>query len=147
MPPCCRYRAVASIEDPKASESRIMRAALLFSHIDRQILCPWASETFSSSLRRGASGSRSSWLEAIPVVPRLRDGRALVEITYTINRMHIYTQTRGSKLVKFLLDPIRKNEKTWAGGFGQPNEIHRTVIGPYLTVPRDKSCPAQGSPL
>lgn len=64
--PCCKKRAMASIEAPQTTDERIKRAPLLFCHIERQVL--WAgssSDTFSSTTREASS---SAVFEAILAV-------------------------------------------------------------------------------
>jgi hypothetical protein len=55
-PPCCKKRAMASMEAPQTTDERIRSAPLLFCHIERQVF--WvgsAADPFSSPFRGGSS--------------------------------------------------------------------------------------------
>lgn len=55
-PPCCKKRAMASIDAPQMTDERIRRAPLLFCHVERQMLCSGsAGGTFPSSARGASS--------------------------------------------------------------------------------------------
>lgn len=54
-PPCCKKRAMASIEAPQMTDKRIRRAPLLFCHVERQMLCSGSAGGELPSSARGAS--------------------------------------------------------------------------------------------
>lgn len=65
-PPCCKKRAMASIDAPQMTDERIRRAPLLFCHVERQMLCSGSAVGSFSPSTRGASSL--PLLEAILVM-------------------------------------------------------------------------------
>lgn len=71
-PPCCKKRAMASIDAPQMTDERMRRAPLLFCHVERQMLCSGSAGGAFPSSTRGASSV--PLFEAILVMLYFRPG-------------------------------------------------------------------------